>query len=550
MVALFIISSILDIVGISLIALFIKIILAFDQFILQTKNQITFFEKINNLEFQIVISFSLLMFYLLKFLLVFNINRKVINYCHTTQFLLASKLYNNMLNIDIKLRKEDTAANYVQSIQILTDSFSKQVLLPIFRILSDGLIVLSLAIFLAFQNFLAFTFILLLTVSLGYIYDKSVRGLQREQGAISNDSRQKIIRNIVESFTGLLEIRIFGRELFFREKIKVELNRFRDSSALGLILATSPKFAVELVLMCYLLGVLILLNATENTHVEMLSIFGVYAFAAMRIVPLSNSILSSISELRLRADTVDRLYSELNSISNSEYDVSIGNTHNVNSKDEFSSLEFKSVSFHYPGENRILDNVNLKILRGELVALLGESGSGKSTFMSIIMGLLQPTSGKILINSQDVDVKKYFTDLCSYAPQVPFAIEGSVFENISLNNYQKIKHQKAEESLISSGFAKEVDERLLQYLISSGGSNLSGGQLQRLALARALFFDREILLLDEMTSSLDEDTEKAVFENIKRLKGQKTIVIATHNTKEIKDFDKVFIFKDGKVTQR
>ena len=548
--SIFIAASFLDIIGISLIALFINFILSFDQFIVRGSTYFPGLIHYTQNELLIIVSISLFFFYTIKTIISLGINRIIINYCHNTQFLIALNMYDAMLMLRSKLKKGNSAASYVQNIQILTDSFSKQVLLPLFRLISDGLIVISLLIFLAFQNIFAFIFIILFTVSLGYLYDKSVRNTQSQQGIISNDARQKIIRNIDETYSGLMEIQIFCRELFFRDKFKHDLERFKKSSAIGLILATSPRYALELILMCFMLGVLTILNLTEVTTGEKVSVFSIYAFAAMRIVPLTNSMLSSISEIRLRGDTVDRLYSELQNFLVRGDIPSTLNKRNSRKLMDFKKLELKDVSFRYSEGEDILTNVNLDIQQGDLVAFIGESGSGKSTAIAIIMGLLKPSSGSVIVDGNVVESEEKLGDLCSFSPQVSFAIDGTVFENIALSKFDDALLPRAEESLVSSGFSNNPNVEMLYSNVETGGSNLSGGQLQRLALARALYFDKPILMLDEMTSSLDSKTEQLVFRNVKKLRGGKTVVVVTHNTKAIEGFDKVFVFENGTVTKR
>ena len=548
--AVFIAASCLDLVGLSLIASFIQAVLGPENsFIISFLNNIRFFKDGSSFDMLVLYGFGLLFFYILKTGFGLYVNKTMVSFSQLRQRRLSNLLTEKLLSLNpLEARKEDSAY-YIQNIQILTDSFSKQVLLPIFRICSDGLIVIMLLVYLAIQNFLAFGLIFLMVSILTYSYDRFFGRIQQLQGEISNKASQSVVQNVGEIFLGLTEIRLFAKNNFFIDRIKKQTRTFSEATAKGLTIALAPRYATELVLMSYIIGVYFLLSATGNSQTEILSTFGVYAFAAMRIIPLGNSVLNAFSELRLRTDTVNRLYSNFTSGLDGFSHIQVGIDDQIFSPDNFESLEFNNVKFDYGVNKPILNKVNFKINAGELVALIGESGSGKSTVLSLILGFIKPTSGEIILNSKSHYCDNYFESNCSYSPQTPFCMSGSIYENVALAYFDSESSKKAMACLVQSGFTDDYDDSILHKKLSSNGTNLSGGQLQRLALARAFFFDRDILLLDEMTSSLDSSMEQMIFSTVKKMKGKKTIVVSTHSVDELDGFDKIFEVKSGQVKQ-
>ena len=547
---IFVVASLLDLAGLSLIAAFIQAVLAPENsIIISFLNSFRFLSEYTSFDMLVISGLGLLFFYILKTLFGLFVNKTMVSFSQLRQRRLSNLLTEKLLGLNPLEARNEKSAYYIQNIQILTDSFSKQVLLPIFRICSDGLIVLMLLVYLATQNIIAFGLIFWMVIILSVAYDRFFGRIQQLQGEISNKASQNVVQNVGEIFLGITEIKLFAKKDFFMDKVKRQTRIFSEATAKGLMIALAPKYAIELVLMSYIIGIYILLSATENSQVEILATFGVYAFAAMRIIPLGNSLLNAVSELRLRTDTVNRLYSNIKSGTENFTDIQDG----INDKNlrpaTFKTLEFRDVKFDYDPDKPILNKINFKIKSGELVALIGESGSGKSTILALILGFIKPTFGEILLNSKSNYCDNYFENNCSYSPQTPFCMSGSIFENVALEYFDSESSKKAMACLVQSGFTDDYDDSILHEKLSSNGTNLSGGQMQRLALARAFFFDRDILLLDEMTSSLDPSMERMIFSTVKKMKGEKTIIVSTHSVDELDGFDRIFEVKGGQVVQ-
>ena len=220
-----------------------------------------------------------------------------------------------------------------------------------------------------------------------------------------------------------------------------------------------------------------------------------------------------------------------------------------NKKNNFNSIKIENLNFSFENKN-IFENLNFEIIKGKTIGIIGQSGSGKSTLLNIILGLLKPEKGNIFYN---IDKKKHnvpHTNLFSYVPQDIYLLDDSILSNIVFGkddkdiDYNKIN--KIIEQVELSNFVKDLDEGLLTNL-GDKAKNISGGQAQRISLARALYYDSEVIILDEFTNQLDDETENKIFKIIENLKKLKTIIIVSHKKKFMSICDEIYEIESNKL---
>ena len=208
----------------------------------------------------------------------------------------------------------------------------------------------------------------------------------------------------------------------------------------------------------------------------------------------------------------------------------------------FNNIEFKNVSFAYNGKPNVFDNINFSINKNEFVAIVGESGIGKTTLIDLISGLIEPTKGEILLNGKKIfsESKNNIISAIGYIPQNYNFLDDTIEKNIAFGE-EKPDLKKIEKSLIQANLSKFVEtlKNKSQEIIGEQGIMLSGGQKQRLAIARSLYLDAQILILDESTSSLDKETEGKIFEEFMKLKDMKTLIVISHKMLNYEFFDKI-----------
>tara|TARA_Y100000992_G_C21174327_1_gene447524 strand:- start:239 stop:922 length:684 start_codon:yes stop_codon:yes gene_type:complete len=217
----------------------------------------------------------------------------------------------------------------------------------------------------------------------------------------------------------------------------------------------------------------------------------------------------------------------------------------------FESLKLENCCFSYRKNREILTNINIDINKGDLIGIIGESGSGKTTLMNLLLGLLEPQSGNVLLNKKNINGNyKTLSNLVGYLPQDVFLIDDTISKNIALGQKDSEidvgKILKCIEQVKLGNFISELHQGI-ETSVGQRGIQISGGQRQRISLARALYHDRPVLIMDESTNSLDQETENEILSQIYSLKGLKTVIMISHKIESLNSCNKIYQIKDGKI---
>ena len=308
-----------------------------------------------------------------------------------------------------------------------------------------------------------------------------------------------------------------------------------------------PKQIFELLIIVIFSYIILNFTSFSKDLNNLVPSLALYAAASFRILPSMNKIILKFNELRYSRSAIEVLGKELeNEIHERKNNTSIININ-------FHKLSFKNVSFKY--ENRTkntLENISLDINNGKIYGFIGETGSGKTTFSDLIMCLQKVSDGKILLNNDKnlYDFKYSWQSMIGYVPQNIFIFDQSIKNNIAFGEFNnQINLDQLNNSIKQAqleNFINSLDEGI-ETIVGENGSKISGGQLQRIGIARALYLNPQILILDEVTSSLDLDTEKQILNVIENLKGKKTIILITHKLNALKVCDEIFQIKNGKL---
>ncbi len=546
------IISLFDILGLSLIAPYISLVLDQSKSIsLPLIN--SFFEFSNSTKKQIIISCGIfiLSIYLIKTILSILINKFLLNIAFNEGTKIRASLAKSYLNMpyqDFTLRN---TSEYIYSIESLTGQFSNTILPALMKFISDCFIFIIIITFLVFVNWQIIILLFSIFFSVIIFYDLFFRSSLRKAGEKANKHLSLLVKNINESMEGIKELKIFNKENFFLSQIKINSEKFARNAVFAQIIAYSPKYILELLLVFFVvISITITINLNMNVN-DLLPTLGVFAFAALRLAPASTQMISNLSVLRATRDTLNRLY----------YDAIKNDSHNENNnfdqkeKNEildFKNIKLRNLSFGYKNTKKyIFENANFTISKGDIIGIYGESGVGKTTFIDILLGLLEPTSGNILINdSKDLDTFELRNSV-AYLPQKVFLIDDTIQNNIALG----IVKDKIDYNLINQSINKSQLQKFITSLpegintnIGERGIRLSGGQRQRIALARAFYFNKQILILDESTNSLDKDTEKEILNEVKKISRNITVIIVSHDKSIFNFCNKVYKIENKKIT--
>jgi len=435
----------------------------------------------------------------------------------------------------------------IRNINSEIPAFANRTILVLLNMINDLLLLLfliSFLIFFSFETTLVFLIFFIIGVSIFLYLSKE---FSYKWGLVRLKSEKEKLKSIDQIFHGIREIKIFNLQKLFFNKFKVSNNSNLIVQAKDNILQQVPRVILEIFFITLLLLFLTYLLQVK-TKSEVILIIGVYTIAFSRILPAFSRVVMSVNSLRFTISTTDLLYQEF-----TKKDVNFDLNFKNNETAFKDYIELNKISFSYNNsKKKVLKDINLLLKKNNIYGISGQSGSGKSTILDIIMGLLLPTHGKIIIDEKK-DLKNYFLSNAAYVSQNTFLLDGTILENIVLENTSAIEYDKAKifSILKKVNLDKFVDnlEQGINTVIGENGISLSGGERQRLSLARALFQSPKILLLDEFTSALDSQNELAILENIKNLKEDMTIVIVSHNKKVLNICDKKYQLRDGSINE-
>ena len=354
------------------------------------------------------------------------------------------------------------------------------------------------------------------------------------------------LKCIQESFSIVKYLKLYKAENLFINKFKQYSESSSHIDNLQGFMRSLPKIILEFYIVILIGGMIFGMLYLGFHFNEMAPILSLFVVAFLRIMPSINQLLVAIHGIRYIEPVIQKVESEFNTLNNT-IDTYKDNTSKTLLN---TSIDIKALSFYYKKiEKLTLNNINFLIPAGSFTAIIGSTGSGKSTLINILLGLLTPQKGSVLIDNVDIqkDIHSWQNNI-AYVGQDVIMIDDTIRSNIALG-LNDIDDDKIWQALEDAQIAEKIRQlpEQLDTLLGEKGNAFSGGEKQRLSIARAFYLDRPILLLDEITSSLDETNERLIMNIIKNLKGKKTIIMVTHRMNTIKECDQIIKLKEGNI---
>ena len=354
--------------------------------------------------------------------------------------------------------------------------------------------------------------------------------------------------SVSEAFGAAKEIKIGGLEKIYLKRFSDPAHIFARAITKASIFAEFPRFVFEIIAFGGILLVTLYLMTQTGNFSDVLPILSLFVFAGYRLMPALQKIYASIATLTYIGPSLDKLYDDIKKLKKTDQHQ-YQNTLSINK-----SITLKNIHFNYPNTTRTaLKNINISIPVKSTVALVGATGSGKTTIVDIILGLLEAQKGNLEVDGQIITKQnlRAWQQSIGYVPQNIFLADDTIAANIALGVETKDINQLALEkaSKIANLHEFVVSELPKKYQTSVGerGVRLSGGQRQRIGIARALYHDPQVLILDEATSALDNQTEKAVMDAINNLGKEITIILIAHRLNTVKNCDIIFKLENGRL---
>ena len=552
LLTLFFITSFLDVLGIGLIAPYVSLVvqpeLANDFFIKYAP-----LLNLPNDRFSMLMIMSgiLLSVFIVKTLSAIWINYKILQFSTALRIKLSTRLMDSYQNLPYIEYLRRNSSEYVHTTQNLVSEYANGSVTTGLGMLSNGIVAVVILLMLAYTNLMAFLLLFSLLGLFLFFYDRLFHKKIRLLGINTNIASIKMVKGIHEGLEGLKEIRVLGNEEYFLNQVKqgaTDAGKFSmRSSVIGII----PRYLIELILIMFVVLLVSSSLITGKNLQQLLPTLAIFGLASVRLLPIANIFTNGLIKFRFNRDGVSRLFKDV------MYFKGTPIIHKDLSKDQdldliFKELKLENVSFMYPdAKQKALKNISLNIKPGDSIGIIGESGSGKTTLIDSILGMLEPNSGEIYLNGAPLKQElNNWHKRVAYLPQEIFLVDDKLKINVALG----VNEHDIDIDLLNSSLERASLSGLIEQLpdgidteLGERGVRLSGGQRQRISLARAFYHKRDILVLDESTSALDNETEKEIVDEIKRLKGDVTMIVIAHRFSTIENCDVIYRIKNGEI---
>lgn len=432
------------------------------------------------------------------------------------------------------------------------------IIYQLLRVLVDTLTIIMIVIYIMVTDWMiAIAMVVMSLLCLSIIYGY-FRVQMREAGQHFNKYNGITSKYLLQALHGIKEILVMRKQEYFVRHYE-EANREKQRGAIKQTVgAESPAYIIEGLCIAGLLSVVcVRLITNQQSAVELIPALSAFAVGAFRILPSLGRISSALNTAIYYMPSLEHVYENLQKINNSEEsDYKLIDKTFAQKEIEFNEkINIENISWHYQnGENDVIQNLNLIIRKGTSVAFVGQSGAGKTTLADIILGLLPPQKGRILIDGNDISqMGDKLGNIMGYVPQTVYLTDDTIRNNVAFGReWSEIDDDKVWKALEQAQLKEFVGQLSggLDTFVGDRGIRFSGGQRQRIAIARALYENPDIIIFDEATAALDNETELAVMESIRSLQGYKTLIIIAHRLTTIKDCDVIYEIKDGKAFVR
>lgn len=463
-------------------------------------------------------------------------------------------LFNNYLSKDYLTHKNQNNSHFIKNIIFESRRCADGVIGPFTTLISKSVILFSICISLFFINFFIticiFSFLILGYLFLFLTVKKKLKKINKDLSFFERN-KYEIGDN---SLKGIKEIKISLSQETLKKLFLKSSDNYAYAQSLSQILAQFPRFIFETIsiFLVVIFSVSFLFLLKDRAFAEVLPLLSMYAFAGFKIMPSLQLIYFSFATIKSNQNSIDIIYGDLAQEIYSK-------KHTNKLEDEKiklgESIEFKNVDFKY-SDKKILSNANLKISKNEVVGIYGPSGVGKSTFIDIFTGLIKNQKGKILLDGKEKQIyenSNWFKNI-SYLSQNIFIFDGTLRDNITFNIQKKSENKQEDKNLedvlkLSNLNNYLLGDKNLDHHLGYSASKISGGEKQRIGIARAIYKNTPILIFDEPTSSLDEQNETLFRNSISKIKMGRFIIIISHNQNTLKICDKIYKLENFNFTK-
>jgi len=535
-----IIAALFETVNISALIPLINSIVSPAENIFDKHQYFSFLENIFSVNNTINYLIIFLLIFLIKVIYLISFNWFVLSFLKKVERRLTKKLFetyiNQPLNFFFKKKTSEILRNLTNETAIFRGALQDAIELFVEIILI--FFVLSLLLFISFK---ATILIIVLVFIISLIY---INATKKKIAKWANDRilyLNKYYQNVIQTFRLITEVKIFNVSNLFSSRNSDNINNLTDIIHFRAFIKTLPKLVLETVGVIFFVLIIFMFIKSDSDINDIVIVLGVFLASSIRIISSSNKLLVIYQNIKNSIPSLKIVNEEIKLSKNIQ-------------KNFFKLVKFdkkiilKNIDFSY-SENKVFENLNLEINKNSIIGIFGKSGQGKSTLIRIVSSLLKPSSGKLIVDDKELKNDEFLN--VSIIPQEFNFFEASIKDNITFTNKnEKIDQSRLQRAIESTQLQDSVLNKnriTIDTFLNNELKNFSGGQLQRIALSRAIYKNSDLLILDEATSALDHESEDEIMRLLDIIKKEKTIIIISHNQKNFKNCDIVYELKNKKI---
>ncbi len=546
-------SVLFDVIGIGMIVPIINVLIDNDfnnkfQFI---KNIIDYLGNPTKEELLILMVTILLIIFLAKNIFFGILSWKKESFTYSIANLYAKKLLNNYFKRPYLFHKNNNSSKLINNLMHETSVASAQFILAFIDLVIEIILLSALFFLLLFVEPLVTVAMILIFAFVGGLYFLLIKQKMLKYGYIRQRTNAQKLKLYKEFFLNIRFLLIYKKTKRIFDNIFNNLELIKKLNTRYTFLQSFPRLLFEyLIIIIFCLFIIGYIYSDHLLIQNLIPTLALYSAAAFRLLPSINKIIIKLQNLKYAKSAMESISNEINN--------GYGDEKNKEIEEQilFKNLSFKNVFFKYDNkDNYIIEDATFKIEKGKIYGFIGKTGSGKTTLTDLIMGLLDVSEGEIKLNN-NIDLSKIklnWHKKIGFVPQNIYLEDDSIKNNIAYGEYdEEINNNNLSKSIQSAQLGNFINslENGLSTKVGENGSKLSGGQIQRIGIARALYFNPEILILDEITSSLDTITEQQILNVIKNLKKEMTIILITHRKSTMVICDEIFELNNKKIEKK
>lgn len=470
-------------------------------------------------------------------------------FIYNKQIKLSDQLFQGYLGAPYHFHLQKNSALLIRNLTQEINQLFTQVLIPIVMLITELTVLTGLVMLLVILRpipSLAATGGLLVA---GFLFYQVFQTQLYKAGKNRQYYSGLVIKDINQGLGGVKETKILGREPFFLARHRIHRKELVRSLESVQIIQQLPRLYFETLAVFALLSVILVTLLQGMKGAEILPTLALFAASAFRLIPSLNRVMSSLNKIRFGTHALDMIVHEFRSLEE-EKNLLWQQTGVIPALSD--QLSLKNIAYAYPNtEEKVLSSISIEIPKGTSVGFVGSSGAGKTTLIDIILGLLTPTEGTVLVDGVDIqNGLSAWQKQIGYIPQDIYLCDDTLRGNIAFGIPEKEISEAQVSQAVQSAQLQAFIEKLPQGLdtvVGERGVRLSGGQRQRVGIARSLYHNPQVLVMDEATAALDNETEAEIMKAIEKLSGEKTLIMIAHRLTTVKNCDCLYFLEGGKI---